>query len=178
MALKQLPKHLVTQIDALSETVPTLTISDPVTYRKACESLALVQQMRKTIAAHYQQIKNPLNATRKTVLTMEKADLAKIAPAETRLQTLITTYEDGPAEVEAGVITAVETPDWMYRLVTPRPVVEDLDALIAAVHRGDIPRDVLTPHLPTLTAMAKQQGDLFAVPGVRVEHDTTVVTRG
>ena len=35
MALKHLPKHLVTQIDELSETVQTLTITDQPTYHRA-----------------------------------------------------------------------------------------------------------------------------------------------
>ena len=132
-----------------------------------------MQTTRKRITSHYAQIKGPLNATRKTVLAMERADLDRIAPAEAAIQTLITTYED---QLEAGLVLA--TPTGQYRLETPRPVVEDLGALIAAVHRGDVAREVLVPHLPTLTAMVRQQGGLFAVPGVRVETELTIVTRG
>jgi len=131
-----------------------------------------VQTTRKRITSHYAQIKGPLNSTRRTVLAMERADLDRIAPAEAAIQGLIAAYED---QLEAGLV--LPTPPGQYRLETPRPVVEDLGALIAAVHRGDVAREVLVPHLPTLTAMVKQQGGLFAVPGVRVETDLTIVTR-
>mgnify|MGYP003136644507 CR=1 len=167
--LKKLPKKISTQIDALSASIPA-AITDQPTYLQACEALALVQTTRKRITSHYAQIKGPLNATRKTVLAMERADLDRIAPAEAAIQTLITTYED-QAGAELGITQG------QYRIETPRPVVEDLGALITAVHQGDVPREVLVPHLPTLTAMAKQQGGLFAVPGVRVETDLTIVTR-
>lgn len=170
--LKKLPTKLAAQIDALADTIPT-TVTNQTTYIRACEALALVQTTRKRITSHYAQIKGPLNATRRTVLAMEKGDLARIATAEAALQNLIITYED---QGEAGLV--LETPQGQYRLETPRPVVEDLGALIAAVHKGDVPREVLVPHLPTLTAMVKQQGGLFTVPGVRVEKDITIVTRG
>ena len=172
--LKKLPRKISTQIDALSASIPA-AITDQPTYLQACEALALVQTTRKRITSHYAQIKGPLNATRKTVLAMEQADLERIAPAETAIQGLIAAYED---HLEGGMGLLSARPTGQYRIETPRPVVEDLGALIAAVHRGDVAREVLVPHLPTLTAMVRQQGGLFAVPGVRVETELTIVTRG
>jgi flagellar hook-length control protein FliK len=37
--------------------------------------------------------------------------------------------------------------------------------------------EALGANLPVLRQMIKEQGSLFAVPGVRVETDVTVVTR-
>ena len=110
--------------------------------------------MRRTITSHYKPIKDALNGTRKTVLDMEKSDLAKLAPSEERLSVLIQEYED-----------------------TSRVVVEDVDALIKAIAEGKVSSDVVKPNIPALNKIAKQFGGLFSMPGCRVETDVTLVTR-
>ena len=53
----------------------------------------------------------------------------------------------------------------------------DTEALIDAGLAGEVPREVLVPHLPTLNKLLRQQGGLFRAAGTRVEEDETVVVR-
>lgn len=173
MAIRKLPKKVETQLNQISEV--TLEVHDPQTYQMACEHLSVVQTMRRTITSHYKPIKDALNGTRKTVLDMEKSDLAKLAPSEERLSVLIQEYEDTN---EDGLDQAALTEQLNHhRLTTSRVVVEDVDALIKAIAEGKVSSDVVKPNIPALNKIAKQFGGLFSMPGCRVETDVTLVTR-
>lgn len=136
----------------------------------ACGWIQQIQDARKAITDHFRPIKDGLNATRTTVLKMEKASLARLEPYESQLSAEIARWERDEAPDDLIL------PEGHSRRPTLRVVVERFEQLIAAVHRGDIDQDSLLPNLPALTKRARQMGGLYRVPGTRVEHGVTVIT--
>jgi hypothetical protein len=173
---KKLPKRIENKLIRLT-TQPIAQITSQPSYLKACQVLRDLQGIRKAITQHYQPIKDAINATRKTILSLEKADLAKIQQPEQAVAEAIIHFEDAPAPSEGGVVQLIDPPEGQYRLTTPKVVVDDRRAFIEAVCRGEVSLEAITPHLPTLNRLAKQHGQLFAVPGCHVERTITVVCR-
>ena len=172
MANTEIPKHLNTQIVKASTQAKSIEVCDDPSYYQACEYLAYVQLKRREITDHYKQIKDALNASRRTVLDMEKTHLSRLEPAEARLTELILEYEthsetrhSTSQELEEGEgVLALVPPDGQHNRATHQ-VVE-----------GRVPLDTLKAHVPALNKLRKQYGGLFRVPGCRVETRTTVVT--
>ena len=167
---KKLPKRLSNKLVKLT-TSATPVISTPKTYQEACLILRNLQTLRKTIISHYTPIKDAINATRKTILDLEKADLGKIQPAEASVMAAIIAYEDAAPEA------LVAAPIGQYRFCTVRVVVDDMQEFVDGVARGDVSLNAVRPHNPTLNKLARQRGDLFAVAGCHVEKNLAVVTR-
>jgi hypothetical protein len=175
---KKLSKTLVKKMDSLVTEVSNAQITSDDTYYQACNYLKSVQMMRKTITGHYKQIKDAINASRKTILNLEKADLGRIEPAEEKLVSIITAYEDGPAtELPDGSTATLDPPKNQYRQETPRVVVRDKDALIAAISSGVAPSILVKPDQSELNKAARQLGKLFSIPGCHVEYDVKIITR-
>lgn len=174
MALRSIPKRLYTQIVKAATQARFVDITDHPTYYQACECLAYVQLKRREITDHYQQIKDALNTSRRTVLEMEKAHLGRLEPAEARITDLILKYEDTAKDEDA---LALVPPEGQHNRVTQQVVVDDLRALAFAVLDDRLPLEVLKPNLPALNKLRKQYGGLFRVPGCHVEKRTTVITR-
>ena len=184
MANTEIPKHLNTQIVKASPQAKSIEVCDDPSYYQACEYLAYVQLKRRELTDHYKQIKDALNASRRTVLDMEKTHLSRLEPAEARLTELILEYEthsetlhSTSQELEEGEgVLALVPPDGQHNRATHQVVVDDLQALVAAVAEGRVPLDALKANGPALNKLRKQYGGLFRVPGCRVETRTTVVT--
>ena len=180
MANTEIPKRLNTQIVKASTQAKSIEVCDDPSYYQACEYLAYVQLKRREITDHYKQIKDALNTSRRTVLDMEKTHLSRLEPAEARLTELILEYETRHStsqELEEGEgVVALVPPDGQHNRASHQEVVEDLQALVAAVAEGRVPLDTLKAHVPALNKLRKQYGGLFRVPGCRVETRTTVVT--
>jgi uncharacterized protein with von Willebrand factor type A (vWA) domain len=180
MANTEIPKRLNTQIVKASTQAKSIEVCDDPSYYQACEYLAYVQLKRREITDHYKQIKDALNTSRRTVLDMEKTHLSRLEPAEARLTELILEYETRHStsqELEEGEgVVALVPPDGQHNRATHQVVVDDLQALVAAVAEGRVPLDTLKAHVPALNKLRKQYGGLFRVPGCRVETRTTVVT--
>lgn len=171
---KALPKRVENKLAKVTVLARTQQIESDRTYKNACNLLRDLQTLRKSIAAHYKPIKEAINATRRTVLDLEKADLARVKPSESLVMSEIVAWEDAPNEGES---LQAEPPEGQYRLETPRVIVEDLSALVEAIYKGDVSHEAVVPHQPTLTRLAKQYGALFHVAGCRIEIDVTVVCR-
>jgi len=140
-------------------------------------------------------VKRPITRAHKEVVALEKAELAKVKPAEKRLQKTVSawlTTQDAilrseqadavRALVEGGtpvdvVVPTVTPVQGQQRRQRRRAKVTDMTALIAAVAAGTVGPEVLAPNLPVLNKLVQQHGDLFEVPGVEVELLTTVVSR-
>ena len=184
MANTEIPKHLNTQIVKASTQAKSIEVCDDPSYYQACEYLAYVQLKRRELTDHYKQIKDALNTSRRTVLDMEKTHLSRLEPAEARLTELILEYEthsetrhSTSQELEEGEgALALVPPDGQHNRATHQVVVDDLQALVAAVAEGRVPLDALKANVPALNKLRKQYGGLFRVPGCRVETRTTVVT--
>jgi len=55
--------------------------------------------------------------------------------------------------------------------------VVNLEELVHAVARGEVPLEAVAANTTILNRMAREQGDLFRVAGCQVNINTTVVTR-
>ena len=178
MARRSIPKRLYTQIVKAATQAKFVDITDHPTYHQACECLAYVQLKRRELTDHYKQIKDALNASRRTVLDMEKTHLGRLEPAEARLTELILTYEDTAKEAEfTEEALALVPPEGQYNRETEQVVVNDLRALAFAVLDDRLPLEVLKPNMTALNKLRKQYGGLFRVPGCHVDTRTTVITR-
>ena len=194
MAIPLLPTTVTQSISTLdARWKNTGLIRSQQTYLAACEALSGCQQLRREVTKHFTEVKRTAQDHLNAIRAMEKSRLSDLSPTEDRLQALIVAYEDyradqareaaanalkGPADAEIAVLTPdLRTPKGQYRRVTYRPVVEDFRLLLKAVVDGLVPMEALGANLPVLRQMIKDQGSLFAVPGVRVETDVTVVTR-
>ena len=192
--LEAIPTEVVVQITDIENWVrkaPTLTAQH---YKMGCDYLKTLALMRREIQQHYARIKKPINAARKKILDLEKEDLARVVPAEARLRELVVAFEeDRKAHTEDTAklyLIAAEQgtplPDLpappepisgQHRTTRRQAVVTDLSLLIKAVADGTVGPEVLRPNVPALNRMVRQRGDLFSVPGVRVDTTTTVVVR-
>jgi hypothetical protein len=75
------------------------------------------------------------------------------------------------------LVPTVATPHGYHRRETVSAEVVDLAALVAAVSAGAVPLDTLRPHQPALNKIAREQGELFAVPGCTRVVTSRVVSR-
>ena len=195
LQIEPLPTDIEVNIQQTLDAAPTVaTIANGADYLTASELLQQINRQRREVEKHYASIKQPINAARKHILALEKTDLARLTTPATALSAAIVAYEDAQAETDRaeaqsllaasreGIAVAapsarVVTPEHQYRRQSRTVTVNHLGALIAAVAAGDVPLSVLSPNQTILNRMAREQGDLFAVPGCAVNINTTVVTR-
>lgn len=184
--LTPIPKDTVVQIDSLVQWSQGHQVIDQQSYEAASHTLRDVQIYKRKAVEHFKQFKDPLNAHRKTLLSLEKDATTPLVDAEQRLIALIVAYErthqdaveahakdvlnKGSAEL-APVLTI---PKGQKSRVWETGVIVDFQALVAAVAAGSVPLDVLKPNQVALDKIVKAQGAFCDIPGVTVETRKTV----
>jgi len=171
-------------IFAWMKTAPTLTV--PADRESAVAMLADLQGARRSIIAHYKELRDPLNVARAKNLSAEKIWLQQLAPLEEGLTRLITSYD---AEAKTAMAVALSTgqaeeaPDMtgvdaQTRKYYRAEVISEQDfrLLVAAVAAGDVDIAALAPNTKWLNARAREQQKALRIPGVRVLVSTKVVT--
>ena len=194
LEIAPLPSDIVIEIDRSIDAAHQMTITDGATYYAASQMLQGINDQRRMVEKHYASIKKPLNAARKHIIALEKADVGRLTQPAAVLSAAIVAYEDAQQAKDAaeakvllaaslkGMTVAPQVPrltpaDHQYRRQTRSVTVENFPELVAAVAKGDVPLDALAPNTTILNRMAREQGDLFAVPGCTLNVNTTVVTR-
>lgn len=90
IALEQTEEMQAQDIVAQAGKIAVIGTDDQLS--KAGEIGKLLRDMKKTIVEHYSPIKKSMDAAKKVVLDKEKADLAPIEEAISRLSSMSTTY--------------------------------------------------------------------------------------
>jgi phage FluMu protein gp41 len=189
-----LPSDIVIEMDRAIDAADHLTITDDESYYAASQMLQCINDQRRAVEKHYASIKKPLNAARKHIIELEKADVGRLTQPASALSAAIVTYEDTQRDADAaeaktllaaslqGVTVAPQVPrlataDRQYRRQTRSVEVVNLEELVHAVARGEVPLEAVAANTTILNRMAREQGDLFRVAGCQVNINTTVVTR-
>jgi hypothetical protein len=190
-----LPSDIETHLTTLAVSATPLTIEDQESYEQALTQLALCQQMRRRITKYFADLRQPVTLAGKRLTAAKDAQIARLTPVEGNLNKAILEYEDRHVKIDAqdaealsalslasGVpasplVPTVVTPNGYHRRETVSAEVVDLAALISAVSDGTAPIEALRPHQPALNRLAREQGELFAVPGCKRVVKSTVVSR-
>jgi len=190
-----LPSDIETHLTTLALSDTPLTIADQEGYETALTQLALCQQMRRKITKYFADLRQPVTIAGKRLTAAKDAQIARLTPVESNLNAAILEYEDEHIKVDAKdaeVLSAlslasgipasplaptVVTPNGYHRRETVSAEVVDLAALVSAVADGSAPLEVIRPHQPALNRLAREQGELFAVPGCKRAVKSTVVSR-
>jgi len=195
LATNGLPSDIETGVTALAVTGTPLTIPNQEEYNHALTQLALCQHMRRRIKKYFDDLRAPVTVAGKRLTAAKNTQLARLIPVEANLNQAILEYEDTHIKVDAEdaealsalslasgipaspLVPTVTTPAGYHRRESVTVNVTDLPALVAAVAAGTAPLACLRPHLPPLNELAREQGDLFALPGCTRIVKTTVISR-
>lgn len=77
------------------EVAAGLLIRDQASHTHALETVAAWKALKRTIEAHYTNIKRPIDAVKKTVLDMERKDLSALEDAIAMASAVIVKYVEG-----------------------------------------------------------------------------------
>tara|TARA_R100001086_G_scaffold249045_1_gene187525 strand:+ start:302 stop:883 length:582 start_codon:yes stop_codon:yes gene_type:complete len=187
-----LPTQIEQGLTTLTQT--QLAITDQESYEQALTHLALVQQMRRTITKYFADLKAPVLTAQRRLNAASKEQLERLTPVESSLNDAVANYEQTNADlddidadilVNAALATGIPAEPLVPRITVPAGhhrrttisvEVTDLLALAKAVAAESAPVTCLLPNVTALTALARSDGELFALPGVRRQTHTTIVT--
>lgn len=191
--LEELPQPLVVQMEEVIAWAATVTARSAATSQKCVNGLSIIQEMRREITAHFTTQRKPYTDAAKENRAAEKAALALIAPAESRLKKQILGWdakcrvkEDAAATAALATGTAVSRPSARPTGVslptTSRASLVDVQAFLSAVVQGIVPLDVVSSDAVKkaievqLTKLVKSQGEFYVpIPGVLVVSTPNVV---
>ena len=195
--MAHLPSDLETAVTQLSVRATPLPLVDQAQYDEACVKLELVQKLRRKIVKHFTYLREPISIANKRNSAARDHELARLVPIESGLNTCIVEYQNAQAaerDADAEALSALSLatgvpvaplaamdrpPTNQHRRETVSVTVTDLAALVSAVadFDGRAPLECLRVHLPTLNRLAREQGDLFHVPGCQRVVSTKVISR-
>jgi ribosomal protein S8 len=195
VANQTLPDDLTTQSETLALWVQRTQIRGDDSLERAAEALANFQSLRREITKFFSGVKRPINEALKQVRAVEKTELAKISPPESKLQAMILVWMDKQHNIrEAAAAEAlsdngqtlfpaeVNLPAGHYVHVTRSVVVKDASLVIAELAEGRLPMSLVTDKVVAaletqLNRVLAREGDLFNVPGCVVRVKRTPVAR-
>jgi hypothetical protein len=168
-------------------------VSDRTMLGDAYGDLEGLTRLKRKMEKRHKETKRGALDHLASLRTIEKEDLANVEPLLAFLGELVLAYEDAEeadrlADVEAALERPADTalarpedvrkrPKGWSRRTRRRVVVEDEARLLEAVREGTVPLEMLQPNTKALQANLDELGELFEIPGTRVETTSSLEFR-